>query len=106
MASLEKISALNAEILALPHNQVIKGQKNIQDFFSRSLLETQKLKTKIFQELQISTDFSAIAEKLFSQEYSLPTIDGPREALLINLTAMVKSIYYEFVKIPSNSQER
>jgi glyoxylase-like metal-dependent hydrolase (beta-lactamase superfamily II) len=98
IGSLEKISALNAEILALPHNQFIKGRKNVQDFFSRSLLETQKLKTKIFQELQISTDFNAIAEKLFAQEYSLPTIDGPREALLINLTAMVKSIYCEFVE--------
>jgi glyoxylase-like metal-dependent hydrolase (beta-lactamase superfamily II) len=98
VGSLEKISALNAEILALPHNQVIEGLKNVREFFDRSLLETQKLKTKITGELQISTDFNAIAEKLFSQEYSLPTIDGPREALLINLTAMVKSIYFEFVK--------
>jgi hypothetical protein len=49
--------------------------------------------------LQISTDFNALAEKLFGQEYPPPTIDGPREALLINLTAMVKAIYYEFVKI-------
>lgn len=99
IGSLEKISTLDAEILALPHNQVIKGRKNVQEFFSRSLLETEKLKTKIFQELQISTDFNAIAEKLFSQEYPLPTIAGPREALLINLTAMVKAVYYEFVKI-------
>ena len=98
VGSLEKINTLNAEILALPHNQVIKGRNNVKEFFSRSLLETQKLKTKIFQELQSSTDFNAIAEKLFSQEYSLPFIAGPREALLINLTAMVKSIYYEFIK--------
>jgi glyoxylase-like metal-dependent hydrolase (beta-lactamase superfamily II) len=97
--SLEKLSTLHAEILALPHNQIIKGRRSIQDFFSRSLLETQKIKNKIFQELQISVDFNAIAEKFLSQENSLPTIAGPREALLINLTAMVKSIYYEFVKI-------
>jgi 2-aminobenzoylacetyl-CoA thioesterase len=98
LSSLEKISALSAEILALPHNQIIKGRKNVAAFFSRSLLETQNLKNKISQELATSTDFTAIAEKLFSQEYPLPTIDGPREALLINLTAMVKSIYYEFIK--------
>ena len=97
--SLKKIDALETEILALPHNQVIKGRKNVHEFFSCSLLETKKLKNKIFQELQLSADFNAIAEKLFSQEYSLPSIDGPREALLLNLTAMVKSIYYEFVKI-------
>jgi len=99
IGSLEKISTLDAGMLALPHNQVIKGRKNVQEFFNRSLLETQKLKTKIFKELQISIDFNAIAEKLLSQEYSLPTIAGPREALLINLTAMVKAVYYEFVKI-------
>jgi glyoxylase-like metal-dependent hydrolase (beta-lactamase superfamily II) len=99
VASLERISALNAEMLALPHNQVIKGRKNIKAFLNRSLLETQNLKNKILQELQSSSDFNAIAEKLFSQEYPRPTIEGPREALLINLTAMVKSIYYEFVKI-------
>jgi 2-aminobenzoylacetyl-CoA thioesterase len=99
VASLKKISALNAEILALPHNQVIKGRKNIKAFLNRSLLETQNLKNKILQELQTSSDFNAIAEKLFNLEYPLPTIEGPREALLINLTAMVKSIYYEFVKI-------
>ncbi len=96
--SIEKIRALNAEILALPHNQIIKGRNNIQGFFSRSLLETQKLKNIIFQELQISNDFNAIAEKLSARDYSLPTVDGPREAQLINLSAMVKSIHLEFVK--------
>jgi 2-aminobenzoylacetyl-CoA thioesterase len=100
IGSLKKITALGAEILALPHNQAIKGRKNVREFLSRSLRETQKLQTKIFKELQISNDFNAIAEKLSSQKYPLPTIAGPREALLINLTAMVKSIYYEFIKIP------
>jgi glyoxylase-like metal-dependent hydrolase (beta-lactamase superfamily II) len=98
MTSLEKLRALDAEILALPHNLAIKGRKDVEAFFSRSIQETLELKTKILQELQTSSDFNAIAEKLFAQEYTLPTIDGPREALLINLTAMVKSIYHEFVK--------
>jgi glyoxylase-like metal-dependent hydrolase (beta-lactamase superfamily II) len=96
--SIKKLRTLDAEILALPHNQIIKGSKNIWKFFSHSLLGTQKIKNKIFQELQISTDFNAIAEKLSVNEYSLPTVDGPREALLINLAAMVKSIYFELVK--------
>jgi 2-aminobenzoylacetyl-CoA thioesterase len=95
--SMEKLSALNAELLALPHNLYIKGRKNIQDFFSRSFAETHKLKNKIYQELQVSSDFNAIAEKLAAGAYSLPTVNGPREALLINLTAMIKSIYSEFV---------
>ena len=99
VASLEKINRLNAEILALPHNQAIKGRENVEIFFNRSIAETYKLKNKILLELQSSSDFEAIAEKLYAQEYTLPTIDGPREALLINLTAMVKAIYHEFVKI-------
>ena len=99
VASIEKIRALNAEILALPHNQAIRGRKNVEIFFSRSIRETYKLKNKILKELQASCDFEAIAEKLFAQEYVLPTINGPREALLVNLTAMVKAIYHEFVKI-------
>ena len=99
LVSLEKIRTLNAEIVALPHNQAIKGQKNVEMFFNHSIAETHKLKNKILQELRTRSDFEAIAEKLFAQEYTLPTIDGPREALLINLTAMVKAIYHEFVKI-------
>jgi len=98
ISSLEKISKLDAEILALPHNQFIKGRKKVKAFFNRSLLETEKLKNIIFKELQTSQDFNAIGEKLLNLEYSLPTIAGPREALLINLSAMVKAIYYEFVK--------
>ena len=43
---------------------------------------------------------AAIAERLLAEEYAAPTIMGPREALVINVTAMVKSVYYEFVKIP------
>lgn len=98
VASIKKLSTLNAEILALPHNQFIAGRKNIGDFFNRSLAETQKLKDTIVRELQQDIDFSSIAKKLSANEYALPTVDGPREALLINLTAMVKSIYFELVK--------
>ena len=99
LASLEKLSKLNADILALPHNQAIKGRKNVETFFSRSIQETHKLKAILLRELQNSNDFEAIAKKIFAQEYPLPTLDGPQEALLINLTAMIKSIYHEFVKI-------
>jgi glyoxylase-like metal-dependent hydrolase (beta-lactamase superfamily II) len=98
IGSLEKVSRLNAEILALPHNRIIKGRKNVKAFFDRSLLETVKLKETIFKELQASSDFTAIGEKLLNLEYPLPTVAGPREALLINLTAMVKAVYYEFIK--------
>lgn len=98
LSSLEKLYALKADTLALPHNQPIKNSENVDAFFKRSIQETHKLKARILDELQVSSDFEAIAERIFAREYPLPTIDGPREALLINLTAMIKAVYHEFVK--------
>jgi glyoxylase-like metal-dependent hydrolase (beta-lactamase superfamily II) len=97
--SLKKLMTLKAKVLALPHNTAIKGEKKVQEFFQKSLRETQKLKENILAALQNTTNFALIAENILNQEYIFPTIMGPREALLINVTAMVKSIFYEFVKI-------
>jgi glyoxylase-like metal-dependent hydrolase (beta-lactamase superfamily II) len=99
-ASLKKLLALEAEVLALAHNTAIKGKDNVRTFLAASLAATQKLKEKIIERLDQSIDFAAIAERLLAEEYAAPTIMGPREALVINVTAMVKSVYYEFVKIP------
>jgi glyoxylase-like metal-dependent hydrolase (beta-lactamase superfamily II) len=97
--SLQKIMTLKAEVLALPHNNAVKGEKKIQEFLANSLSATQKLKTEILTALQDTQDFNLIAENILNRDYTFPTIMGPREALLINVNAMVKSIYYEFVKI-------
>jgi glyoxylase-like metal-dependent hydrolase (beta-lactamase superfamily II) len=96
--SLKKLMALEAGMLALPHNSVVRGEVKVREFLATSLDETQKLKEEILSWLQKSDDFSMIAEKILEREYDAPTIMGPREALLINVTAMVKSIFYEFVK--------
>ena len=96
--SLKKLMTLNAEVLALPHNTVTKGEKKIQEFLADSLNETQKFKTEILTALQSTQNFNLIAENILNRDYTFPTIMGPREALLINVTAMVKSIFYEFVK--------
>jgi glyoxylase-like metal-dependent hydrolase (beta-lactamase superfamily II) len=98
--SLKKLTAINADILALPHNTAIQGEKKVREFLKDSMLETQKLKQEILAALQSTKDFAMIAENILSREYTSPTIMGPKEALLINVAAMVKSIYYEFVKIP------
>lgn len=98
--SLKKLISLKAATLAFPHNTAIKGENKVQEFLRSSLRETQKLKEKILTALQSTTDFALIAENILNQEYTLPAIMGPREALLINVTAMVKSIFYEFLKNP------
>jgi len=98
--SLQKLIALRAEMLALPHNSVVKGEKRVADFLTAALAETRRLKEDIRARLKNSADFARIAEDILDEEYFSPTIMGPREALLINVTAMVKSVYYEFVKEP------
>jgi glyoxylase-like metal-dependent hydrolase (beta-lactamase superfamily II) len=98
--SLIKLGAIKANILALPHNTAIKGEKKIREFFQKSLSETQKLKEYILAELRNTIDFALIAEKILNREFTFPTILGPRETILINVTAMVKSIFNEFVKNP------
>jgi glyoxylase-like metal-dependent hydrolase (beta-lactamase superfamily II) len=99
-SSLKRLMALGAAMLALPHNRVVRGEAKVREFLAASLDETQKLRVEILAWLQKSDDFSMIAEKILEQEFDAPTIMGPREALLINVTAMVKSIFYEFVKTP------
>jgi 2-aminobenzoylacetyl-CoA thioesterase len=98
--SLRKLIAIQADVLALPHNTAIKGKKRVNDFLESSLRETQKLKEEILAALHDQLDFGRIAENILAGEYTFPTIMGPREALLINVTAMVKSIYFEFIKVP------
>jgi glyoxylase-like metal-dependent hydrolase (beta-lactamase superfamily II) len=99
-ASLNKLLALEPEVLALAHNTAVKGRGRVKEFLEDSLAETRKLKEKILGWLRQTDDFGSIAEKILAEEYAAPTIMGPREALVINVTAMVKSVYYEFVKIP------
>jgi glyoxylase-like metal-dependent hydrolase (beta-lactamase superfamily II) len=99
-ASLKKLLALEPEALALAHNTAIRGRNRAKEFLVNSLAETRKLKEKILVWLRQTKDFGCIAEKILAEEYAAPTIMGPREALVINVTAMVKSVYYEFVKIP------
>ncbi len=99
-ASLKKLLALDAEVLALAHNTAIRGRERVKEFLGGSLAETRKLKGKILAWLSQTDDFGRIAEKILAEEYAAPTIMGPREALTINVTSMVKSVYHEFVKLP------
>lgn len=99
-ASLEKLLGLEAEVLALAHNTPVRGKDRVREFLAASLAETRQLKERIIARLGQSVDFTHIAEKILEEEYFSPTLMGPREALMINVSAMVKSVYHEFVKIP------
>jgi len=98
--SLKKLMTLKAAMLALPHNHVVRGMDKVKEFLATALDETQKLKAEIMTWLQKSSDFAMIAENILDREYDAPAIMGPREAMMINVTAMVKNVFYEFAKIP------
>jgi len=98
--SLKKLMTFKAGMLALPHNHVVRGMDKVKEFLATALDETQKLKAEIMTWLQNSSDFAMIAENILDREYDAPVIMGPREAMLINVTAMVKSVFFEFAKIP------
>lgn len=93
--SLNKIKQVDAEILALPHNNLIKGRKNVADFLNCALEATRLAKFDILEALKKTDDINQIASDILAGEFPLPTIAGPREALLINLTAMVKAVKRE-----------
>ncbi len=97
-ASLRKLLELEAGTLALAHNTAVRGRNRVRDFLAASLAETRRLKERIVAWLGESRDFAAIAERILDEEYDAPTLLGPREALRINVGAMVKSVYHEFVK--------
>lgn len=99
-ASLNKLLGLDAEILALAHNTAVQGKERVREFLESSLAATRKLKERIVAWLGESPDFVHIAGRILEEEYDAPTLMGPREALMINVTAMVKSVYHEFVKVP------
>lgn len=97
-SSLRKLLGLEAGTLAPAHNAAIRGRERAHSFLAASLAETRRLKERIVAWLEETTDFAAIAERILVEEYDAPTLLGPREALRINVTAMVKSVYHEFVK--------
>ncbi len=99
-ASLQKLLGLDADLLALAHNAAVQGRARVRKFLEDSLAETRRLKERIIAWLGESQDFARIAERILEEEYDAPTLLGPREALLINVTAMVKSVYHGFVKVP------
>ena len=99
-ASLQKLLGLDADLLALAHNAAVQGRGRVRAFLEDSLAETRRLKERIVAWLGESQDFTRIAERILDEEYDAPTLLGPREALLINVTAMVKSVFHEFVKVP------
>jgi 2-aminobenzoylacetyl-CoA thioesterase len=93
--SIEKLIAQDIDVLAMPHNRVIKGNENVKEHLNGALARTKSLKNQVIEYLKRGDEIPQIAEALFRLEFPKPTLLGPKEALMINFEAMIKSIRKE-----------
>lgn len=90
--SIKRLIKLEAHILALPHNHFIKGKDKVLQYLNRSLEVTQSTGREIADHLSRGMNSSEIAEILYTQKFASASFMGPREAVMINLRSMVKSV--------------
>lgn len=91
-ASLKKLGQLEAEWLCFAHNRVLRGKERVKNFLAASLERTRQVRDVIRQRLDAGMEREEIAEVLYAEEFPQPTVMGPREALIINLRAMVLAV--------------
>lgn len=96
--SLKRIMSLEVEVLAFPHNRLIKGKEKVQEYLEKSLSRTLNVKDKIVKFLEKEQDIARAAEALYEEEFPEISFMGPREVVMINLEPMVKSVSREFPK--------
>jgi len=95
--SLKSVSKLDIDVIALPHNNPIRGKENVKKFLSNSINESQKAKQEIIKALKTGNSSEEVANNILEREYPSPTVMGPRETFMINLVAMVNAIKKEFL---------
>jgi len=97
-ASIKKLQKLDVEILALSHNKFIKGKDKVTRHMMKALAGADAFKKDILSRLAKTTDYREIAEDFLTHTLALPTaVMGPKEAVMINLTAMIKAVHKEFM---------
>jgi glyoxylase-like metal-dependent hydrolase (beta-lactamase superfamily II) len=94
--SLKKLIAAEAEVLAFPHNRFFKGRDKVRRFLEKSLARTQSVKEMVLELLKKEEDITKIAEIMYDREFPRPSLMGPKEAVMINFEAMVKTLQKEF----------
>lgn len=93
--SIKKLMAVEAEAMAFPHNRFLTGKDKVKKYLQDSLARTQEVKEEILKILKDEKDTAKIAETLYQREFPITSIMGPKEAMMINLEAMVKAVAHE-----------
>ncbi len=96
--SLRKLAALDAEAMAFPHNRMLVGKDKVKKYLQDSLTRTQEVKAQILNIIKDEKDTAKIAEVLYQSEFPITSIMGPKEAMMINLEAMVKAVVHDAPK--------
>jgi len=90
--SIKKMIEIRAEMLCLPHNAYIKGEKRVRSHLEKSLECSVILKEKIQTALRRGMGIGEVSEMILEKEFPLPTVEGPKKAFNINLHSMAKAI--------------
>lgn len=91
-ASLRKLMAVEADAMAFPHNRMLVGKDKVKKYLQDSLTRTQEVRDQILRILKDEKDTAKIAEALYQSEFPITSIMGPKEAMMINLEAMIKAV--------------
>jgi|GEM_PF-466577 len=96
--SLDKLAGLDAEVLCLAHNRYLRGSEKVRQFFQRSRHSAQAFKERILdgRDSPKELDIEEMAGEILDEAFPRPTVMGPREALMINVMAMIKAVLREF----------
>lgn len=68
--SIRKLAVLNAEVLCLSHNAVIKGAKEVADYFAGVLAATEAYHQRIVDETKSGKPSRVLAEQLGSEVFA------------------------------------
>ncbi len=70
LRSMERLAAIDAEVLCLSHNAVIEGAANIRDYLQRAIADTRQYHGRIVEETQAGKSVREIAESLGADVYA------------------------------------
>jgi hypothetical protein len=93
---LKKLSNLDAELVAFPHNKFISGKENVKKLFSDSVAQAQSVRDHILDLLQEEPDPARVAAAVGEQDFVQTAFIGSRQSLLENVETMVKITAREF----------
>ena len=87
--SMRRLQELNAEVLCLSHNGVVKGAEDVQSYFSGAILATENYHRRIIDEAGSGRPAPQIAEQLGAEVYERTQL-LPLEFFQKNCSVLVK----------------